>query len=87
MLSDLWSSGSVGRPASSAVTRTCTGDGKVEIYMFHTPGTYMPPTGFVVMAYGTHVHLLDVGFGEKKRLQPTSGTSFPDTDHEGSQFK
>ena len=56
VLSDLRSSGSAGRPAGAAVMRTCTGDRKVEIYdMFHTPGTYMPPTGFVAMTHDMYL--------------------------------
>ena len=49
MLSDLRFPESVGHPAGAAVV-SCAGDGKVEVYdMFHSPGTYMPPTGFVAM--------------------------------------
>ena len=56
MLSDLRSPGNVGNPADAAVVRTCPGDRKVEIYdMFHTPGTYMPPTGFVAMTHDTYL--------------------------------
>ena len=55
MLSAFRSPGSVGNFAGTAVVRTCAGDRKVEIYdMFHTPGTYMPPTGFVAMAHDTY---------------------------------
>ena len=51
VLSDLRSPGSVSHPADgAAVVRTCAGDRIVEIYdMFHTPGTCIPPKGFVSM--------------------------------------
>ena len=46
----------VGRPAGAAVVRSCAGDRRVEIYnVCHTPGTYMPPTGFDAMAHNTYV--------------------------------
>ena len=46
----------VGHPAGAAVVRTCTGNRKVEILdMFHTPGTYMPPTGFVTMTHDAYL--------------------------------
>ena len=50
----------------AAVVRSCAGDRMVEIYdMFHTPGTHMPPTGFVVMKYDMCVHFIIFVFGEK----------------------
>ena len=68
VLSDLRSSGSVGRPAGAAVVRTCTGDRKVETYdMFHTPGTCMPPTGFVAMTNDTYLQYLLCLFSAKSR--------------------
>ena len=52
VMSDLRSPRSFGRPAGALVVRTYAGDRKVEIYdMFHTPGTYMPPTGCVAMTH------------------------------------
>ena len=56
VLSNIRFPGSVGHPTGAAVVRTCAGDRKVEIYdTFHTPGTYMPPTGFVAMTHDTYV--------------------------------
>ena len=56
MLFDFRSPGSVGNPAGAAVVSTFAGDRRVEIYdMFHTPGAYMPPTGFAVMTNDTYV--------------------------------
>ena len=55
MPADLRSPESVGRPAGAVVVRTFAADRKVEIYdMFHMPGTYMPPTGFVPMTHDTY---------------------------------
>ena len=55
VLSDLRSRGSVGNPAGPAVVRTCAGDRGVIYDTFYTPGSYMPPTGFVPIAHDTHV--------------------------------
>ena len=64
VLSDLRSPGSVCRPAGVVFVRTW--DRKVEIYdMFRTPGTYVPPTGFVAMTPGTYVRFIIVGSGKK----------------------
>ena len=51
----MWSPGRVGHhPAGAVVVGTCAGGHKVNIYdMFHTPGTYTPPTGFVAMTHYT----------------------------------
>ena len=65
MLSDLLSPRSVGHPAGTAVVRTCVGDRKVDIYMFHAPSTYMPPTGIVAMAYDTYVYFNVFSFRRK----------------------
>ena len=67
MLSDLRPpAGSVGHPAGAAVVRTCTGDRKVEMCgMFHTPGTYMPPTGFVAMTHDTYLRFIILVFREQ----------------------
>ena len=67
VLSDLRCPGSAGHPAGAAVVRTCAADRKVEMYgMFHTPGTYMPPTGFVEMTYITRTYpSMYSFFGEK----------------------
>ena len=68
VFSDFRSPGSVGLPAGAVVVTTCAGDGKVEIYdMFHTPGTYMPPTGFVSMTHehDTYVLFVIVVSGER----------------------
>ena len=56
VISDLRSPGSVGRPAGPGVVRTCAGDREVEIYdMFHTPGTYTPPTAdFIAMTHDSY---------------------------------
>ena len=57
MLSDLRRPGSVGHSAGAVVVRTCAGDRKVAIYdMFHTPDTYVPPTGFGAMTYDSCTH-------------------------------
>ena len=57
VLSDLRSPGSVGHFTGAAVVRISAGDRKAEIYnMFHTPGTYMPPIGFLVVTCDTHLH-------------------------------
>ena len=66
MLSDLRFPSSVGYPAGAAVEWTCAGDRKVEIYdTSYTPGTHMPPTGFVAMTYDTNVHCIILVLGEK----------------------
>ena len=58
VMSDLRSPRSFGRPAGALVVRTYAGDRKVEIYdMFHTPGTYMPPTGLFAMTHGVSAPL------------------------------
>ena len=58
-LSDLRFPGRIGRSAGATVMGNCTVDREVEIYdMFHTPGAYMPPTGFVVMTHDTSVNSL-----------------------------
>ena len=43
-------------PAGAVVVRTCAADRKVEIYdMFHTPGTYTPPTAdFIAMTHDSY---------------------------------
>ena len=57
VLSDLRCPGSAGHPAGAAVVRISAGDRKAEIHnMFHTPGTYMPPIGFLVVTCDTHLH-------------------------------
>ena len=66
MLSVLRSPGSVAHRAGATVVRVCAGDRNVEIYgMFHTPGAYMPPTGFVARRMkSTYISIFFV-FGEK----------------------
>ena len=67
VISDLRSPGSVGRPAGPVVVGTCAGDREVEIYdMFHTPGTYKPPTGFVAVTHDTYVRPLLFFFFQRK---------------------
>ena len=57
--SDLRSLGGVGNPACAAVVKTWAGDRRAENYdMFHTPGTYMPPTGFVTVPHDTYVQYI-----------------------------
>ena len=48
--------------------------------MCYTPGTNMLPAGSVAMTHHTCVYFIILAFGEKKRLEPTSGTSSPPTE-------
>ena len=52
----------------------------VEVYMFHTPGTCMPPTGFVAMNAVANTAVTDEDIrSAKSELEGPLSNSFNDT--------